>query len=124
MRHSSTSESKVFRTAWSHAALPDSVLTRPILRNYHGNRPGGRYVVIESHHFVHKFGDLRVAARCAVRCKRDRAVPGTFAVGKLTVQTRSLPIAPHDVVPSLASYPRIEPPLGSIGCPLGEVLVP
>ena len=99
------------------------MLTRAILRNYHGNRPGDRYVIFESHHFTNKFHVLCVAKTRAGRSEYDNRVPGMCAVGKLTVQIRSRPIASYEIAPTLASNPGIEPPLGWIGCPVVAVLV-
>lgn len=115
--------SAVSRAALVLTGRAYTVLTRAILRNYHGKRPGDRYVIFESQHFINAFHELRVAAMRAGRSEYDNSMPGMFAVGKLTVQTRSRPIAPYEIAPTLASYPGIEPPLGSIRCPLVEVLV-
>jgi len=98
----------------------DAVLTRAILRNYHGKRPGDHYVVFESHHFVNEFDESRVAARRAARLQYDNPVPRVFAVGKLTVLVRTRLIASYEPAPILASSPGIGPLSGSIGDPVVE----
>ena len=99
---------------------PDAVLTRAILRNYHGKCPGDHYVVFESHHFVNEFDELRVAARRAARLQYDNPVPRVCAVGKLTVLVRTRLIASYEPAPILASSPGIGPLSGSIGDPVVE----
>jgi hypothetical protein len=73
------------RAAAIGAAPADAVLTRTIPRNYHGRRPGERYVVFESDRFTNKFHELRAGFGRAGAWRYGRCVADKFAVGKLTV---------------------------------------
>jgi predicted AlkP superfamily pyrophosphatase or phosphodiesterase len=112
----------VSSTALSRSALPDTLLTRAILRNYHEKRSGDIYIVFEPHHFINDFDGLRVASTHGAPWRYDSYVPVMFAGGKMTPQTISRPVTPYDIAPTLASYLGMKPPSGSIGIPLAEVL--
>jgi hypothetical protein len=89
--------------ALSRSCLAHTVLTYVILRYYHGKPSGDPYVVFEPYRFINDFDQLRVASRRAAAWQYDSYVHGMFAVGKLTAQTLSRPIASYDIASTLAS---------------------
>jgi predicted AlkP superfamily pyrophosphatase or phosphodiesterase len=112
----------VSSTALRTASLPDTLLLRAILRNFHPKRSGDIYVVFEPNVFINDFDGLTVASTHGSPWRYDTFVPVIFAGAGLKAGTVSRPVTPYDVAPTLADYLGVKPPSGSIGNPLAEVL--
>jgi len=112
----------VSSTALRTAALPDTVLMRAILRNFHPDRSGDIYVVFDSYVFINDFDGLIVASTHGSPWRYDTFVPVMFAGVGLKATTVTRPITPYDVAPTLANYLGVKPPSGCIGNPLVEVV--
>jgi len=112
----------VSSTALRTANLPDTLLMRAILRNFHPKRSGDIYVMFEPNVFINDFDGLRVASTHGSPWRYDTFVPVMFAGAGLKASTVSRPITPYDVAPTLANYLGVKPPSGSIGNPLIEVI--
>ena len=97
-------------------------MTRAILRHYHDERSGDIYAGLESHRFVSEFDGLRLAATQGAACRRATCAPGMFSGGKLTAQTRSRPVTPHDITPTFTGYLGIRPPDAAVGVSPLELL--
>ena len=112
----------VSSTALRNAGLPDTLLMRAILRNFHPKRSGDIYVVFEPNVFINDFDGLSVASTHGSPWRYDTFVPVIFAGAGLEPRKVSRPVTPYDVAPTLASYLGVKPPSGSIGNPLAEVV--
>jgi predicted AlkP superfamily pyrophosphatase or phosphodiesterase len=104
------------------ASLPDTLLMRAILRNFHPARSGDIYVVFEPNVFITDFDGLTVASTHGSPWRYDTFVPVIFAGAGLKSAKVSRPVTPYDVAPTLADYLGVKPPSGSIGNPLLEVV--
>lgn len=103
--------------------LPDTVMMRSILRNFHPKRSGDIYLVFEPNVFINDFDGLTVASTHGSPWRYDTFVPVIFAGAGLPSMTVSRPVTPYDIAPTLAAYLGLKPPSGSIGMPLPEVLM-
>ena len=112
----------VSSTALRTASLPDTLLMRAILRNFHPKRSGDIYVVFEPNVFINDFDGLTVASTHGSPWRYDTFVPVMFAGAGLKPGTVSRPVTPYDVAPTLADYLGVKPPSGAIGNPLVEVV--
>jgi len=112
----------VSSTALRTASLPDTILMRAILRNFHPKRSGDIYVVFEPNVFISDFDGLTVASTHGSPWRYDTFVPVIFAGAQVKPGTVSRPITPYDVAPTLANYLGVKPPSGSIGNPLAEIV--
>ena len=112
----------VSSTALRTANLPDTLLTRSILRNFHLKRSGDIYLVFEPNVFIADFGKLKVSSVHGSPWKYDTYVPIFFAGNGVSDQTISRPVEPYDIAATIAAYLEIKPPSGSVGVPLVEVL--
>jgi arylsulfatase A-like enzyme len=112
----------VSSTALRTASLPDTLLMRAILRNFHSKRSGDIYVVFEPNVFINDFDGLTVASTHGSPWRYDTFVPVMFAGAGLKPATVSRAITPYDVAPTLADYLGVKPPSGAIGNPLVEVV--
>ena len=112
----------VSSTALRTASLPDTLLMRAILRNFHPKRSGDIYVVFEPNVFITDFDGLAVASTHGSPWRYDTFVPVMFAGAGLKAQTVSRPVTPYDVAPTLADFLGVKPPSGAIGNPLVEVM--
>ncbi|WP_455365616.1 alkaline phosphatase family protein [Kaarinaea lacus] len=104
------------------ASLPDTLLMRAILRNFHSKRSGDIYVVFEPNVFINDFDGLTVASTHGSPWRYDTFVPVMFAGANLQPESVSRPITPYDIAPTLAAYLGVKPPSGAIGNPLLEVI--
>jgi predicted AlkP superfamily pyrophosphatase or phosphodiesterase len=111
----------VSSTALRTAGLPDTLLMRAILRNFHPKRSGDIYVVFEPNVFINDFDGLTVASTHGSPWRYDTFVPVIFAGAGLMPRTVSRPVTPYDVAPTLANYLGVKPPSGAIGNPLVEI---
>jgi predicted AlkP superfamily pyrophosphatase or phosphodiesterase len=112
----------VSSTALRTASLPDTLLMRAILRNFHPKRSGDIYIVFEPNVFITDFDGLTVASTHGSPWRYDTFVPVMFAGAGLKPATVSRPITPYDVAPTLANYLGVKPPSGAIGAPLTEIV--
>ena len=112
----------VSSTALRTDNLPDTLMTRSILRNFHPKRSGDIYLVFEPNVFINDFDGLTVASTHGSPWRYDTFVPVIFAGAGLSSVTVSRPVTPYDIAPTLAAYLGVKPPSGAIGIPLPEVL--
>ncbi|MCG6968573.1 MAG: alkaline phosphatase family protein [Gammaproteobacteria bacterium] len=104
------------------ASLPDTLLLRSILRNFHPKRSGDIYVVFEPNVFINDFDGLTVASTHGSPWRYDTYVPVMFAGAGLKSGEVSRPVTPYDIAPTLSAYLGVKPPSAAIGNPLPEVL--
>lgn len=112
----------VSSTALRTDNLPDTLMMRSIMRNFHSKRSGDIYLVFEPNVFINDFDGLTVASTHGSPWRYDTFVPVIFAGAGLPSVTVSRPVTPYDVAPTLAAYLGMKPPSGAIGIPLPEVL--
>jgi len=112
----------VSSTALRTDSLPDTLLMRAILRNFHPKRSGDIYVVFEPNVFINDFDGLSVASTHGSPWSYDTFVPVIFASSDLKAGVVNRAITPYDVAPTLANYLGVKPPSGSIGNPLFEIV--
>jgi predicted AlkP superfamily pyrophosphatase or phosphodiesterase len=112
----------VSSTALRTANLPDTLMNRAILRNFHPKRSGDIYIVFEPNVFINDFDGLTVASTHGSPWRYDTFVPVIFAGTGLQPKSVSRMITPYDIAPTLAAYLGVKPPSASIGNPLAEVL--
>jgi len=112
----------VSSTALRRGNLPDTLLMRSILRNFHPKRSGDIYLVFEPNVFINDFDGLTVASTHGSPWRYDTFVPVMFAGAGLSAAKVTRPITPYDIAPTLAAYLNVKPPSGAIGTPLLEVL--
>ena len=113
----------VSSTALRKASLPDTLLMRSVLRNFHPKRSGDIYLVFEPNVFINDFDGLTVASTHGSPWRYDTFVPVIFAGAGLPAAKVHRPVAPYDIAPTLATYLGVKPPSGAIGTPLSEVLL-
>ena len=112
----------VSSTALRTASLPDTLLMRSILRNFHQKRSGDIYLVFEPNVFINDFDGLTVASTHGSPWRYDTYVPVMFAGAGLQPRTVTRAVTPYDIAPTLAAWLGVKPPSGTIGNPLPEVL--
>jgi predicted AlkP superfamily pyrophosphatase or phosphodiesterase len=112
----------VSSTALRTASLPDTLLNRAILRNFHSKRSGDIYLVFEPNVFINDFDGLTVASTHGSPWRYDTYVPVMFAGAGLQSQSVSRLITPYDIAPTLSAYLGVKPPSAAIGNPLPEVI--
>ncbi len=103
-------------------SLPDTLLTRSILRNFHAKRSGDIYLVFEPNVFINDFDGLIVASTHGSPWRYDTYVPIMFAGAGLTAAKVNRAVTPYDIAATLAAYLNVKPPSGTVGTPLLEVL--
>jgi predicted AlkP superfamily pyrophosphatase or phosphodiesterase len=111
----------VSSTALRTGNLPDTLMLRSILRNFHPKRSGDIYLVFDPYVFINDFEGLIVASTHGSPWRYDTHVPVIFAGGGLSASTVSRPVTPYDIAPTLADYLGVKQPSGAIGTPLPEV---
>jgi predicted AlkP superfamily pyrophosphatase or phosphodiesterase len=103
-------------------ALPDTLLTRSVLRNFHAKRSGDIYLVFESNVFINDFDGLIVASTHGSPWRYDTYVPVIFAGAGLEAAKIARPVTPYDIAPTLSACLGVKPPSGAVGEVLSEVL--
>ena len=103
-------------------SLPDNLMTRSVLRNFHAKRSGDIYLVFEPNVFIRDFDGLLVASTHGSPWRYDTHVPVIFAGAGLKTAKIHRPVTPYDIAPTLSSWLDVKPPSGAIGTPLLEVL--
>ncbi|UCH53934.1 MAG: alkaline phosphatase family protein [Pseudomonadota bacterium] len=112
----------VSSSALRTGGLPDTLLNRAILRNFHPNRSGDIFLVFAPNVFINDFDGLTVAATHGSPWRYDTFVPVMFAGAGLKPQSVSRAITPYDIAPTLANVLGAKPPSAAIGNPLAEVV--
>ena len=112
----------VSSTALRTNRLPDNLLTRSILHNFHPKRSGDIYLVFEPNVFINDFDGLTVASTHGSIWRYDTFVPVIFAGAGLPAAKVSRLVTPYDIAPTLAACLKIKTPSGAVGMPLHEVL--
>lgn len=112
----------VSSTALRTDSLPDNLMTRSILRNFHAKRSGDIYLVFEPNVFINDFDGLLVASTHGSPWRYDTYVPVIFAGAGLKAATVNRAVTPYDIAPTLGAYLDVKPPSGAVGSPLSEVL--
>jgi predicted AlkP superfamily pyrophosphatase or phosphodiesterase len=112
----------VSSTALSTASLPDTLVNRAILKNFHPKRSGDIYLVFEPNVFISDFDGLNVASSHGSPWSYDSYVPVMFAGPGLKPGKISRAVTPYDVAPTLSAILGIKPPSSSIGNVLSEVM--
>jgi len=102
--------------------LPDTLLMRSILRNFHPKRSGDIFLVFEPNIFINDFDGLEVASTHGSPWRYDTFVPVMFAGDGLQPKIVSRPVTPYDIAPTLAARLGVKPPSAAVGHPLVEVL--
>ena len=102
--------------------LADTWLMRSVLRNHDPDRSGDIYIIFAPHVFINDFDGLSVAATHGSPWRYDTHVPVIFAGHEVGSARIVRPVTPYDIAPSLSAYLGINPPSGSRGQPLHEVL--
>jgi predicted AlkP superfamily pyrophosphatase or phosphodiesterase len=112
----------VSSTALRTDSLPDNLMTRSILRNFHTKRSGDIYLVFEPNVFINDFDGLIVASTHGSPWRYDTYVPVIFAGAGLKAATVNRAVTPYDIAPTLAAWLNVKPPSGAVGSLLPEVL--
>ncbi len=112
----------VSSTALRTNRLPENLLTRSILHNFHPKRSGDIYVVFEPDVFINDFDGLTVASTHGSIWRYDTYVPVIFAGAGLPAAKVTRLVRPYDIAPTLAAYLKIKMPSGAFGMPLQEVV--
>ncbi|WP_108838632.1 alkaline phosphatase family protein [Tateyamaria sp. Alg231-49] len=102
--------------------VPDTVIARAVLANYHPDRSGDIYVVFEPHWFVAEFDGLTVASAHGSPWTYDSYVPIIFAGPGIAADRVDRRVETIDVAATIASIMRTKPPSGAVGLPLLEAL--
>lgn len=111
----------VSSTALRTASLPDTVMIRSILSNFHPKRSGDIYLVYEPDVFINDFDGLTVTSTHGSPWRYDTFVPVMFAGAGVSAAKNTRAITPYDIAPTLAAYLGVKTPSGAIGNPLSEV---
>ena len=114
----------VSSTALRSNRLPDNLLTRAILHNFHPKRSGDIYLVFEPNVFIHDFDGLTVASTHGSIWRYDTYVPVIFAGAGLPAAKVNRLVTPYDIAPTLAAFLKMKTPSGAFGMPLQEVVDP
>jgi predicted AlkP superfamily pyrophosphatase or phosphodiesterase len=112
----------VSSTALRTNRLPDNLMTRSILHNFHPKRSGDIYLVFEPNVFINDFDGLTVASTHGSIWRYDTFVPVIFAGAGLPAAQVNRLVTPYDIAPTLAACLKIKTPSGAFGMPLQEVL--
>ena len=108
--------------ALEYGNLPDTELSRAVLRNFNAKRSGDVYVVFKPNWFINDFDGLVVASTHGSPWRYDSFVPVVFAGSEIRQQRIHRRIFTVDVARTLAAYLGIRPPSGATGRVLHEIL--
>ena len=111
----------VSSTALMEGRVPDTWLTRSILKSHHPGRSGDVYIVYQPHWFINNFGGTIVASTHGSPWRYDTYVPIIFAGAGLTPQRVHRQVYTVDVATTLAAFIGTRPPSGMSGEILEEV---
>ena len=102
--------------------LPDTPVTRAILRNHHLRRSGDIFIVFEPHAFINDFDGLTVASTHGSPWRYDTHVPVIFAGNGLVPEKVDRRVQTVDVARTIAAFLGTKPPSGACGDVLTEVM--
>lgn len=108
--------------ALAQGATPETPIHQAVINNFHLKRSGDVYVVFEPQCFIADFDGLHVAATHGSPWPYDTYVPVIFAGAGLQHQTIYRKVQTVDLAPTLCAYLGLQPPSGSVGRVLSEVL--
>lgn len=111
----------VTRTELLEGRIPPSQVREKIRVSFHPERSGNVFIVQEKHWYLYHDSD-KYAAMHGSPYKYDTHVPVLLAGKGLKAQTVERIIHPEDLAPTVAFYLQINPPSGSTGSPLKEVV--
>jgi predicted AlkP superfamily pyrophosphatase or phosphodiesterase len=103
-------------------SLPDTLMTRSVLRNFHPKRSGDIYLVFEPNVFINDFDGLTVSSTHGSPWRYDTYVPVIFAGNGIQTARVERAVTPYDIAPTLSAYLGVKPPSGAVGAVLPEVL--
>ncbi|MEN8133797.1 MAG: alkaline phosphatase family protein [Pseudomonadota bacterium] len=103
-------------------SLPDTLMTRSVLRNFHAKRSGDIYLVFESNVFINDFDGLMVSSTHGSPWRYDTFVPVIFVGNGLQASRVNRAVTPYDIAPTLSAYLGVKPPSGAVGAVLAEVV--
>ena len=112
----------VSSSALASNRLPDTLLMRAVLRNYHHKRSGDIYIVFEPNVFINDMDGLTVASTHGSPWRYDTHVPIFFAGFGVDHGVVNRPVTPYDIASTLTALLGSKPTSGAIGQPLSEVL--
>jgi len=102
--------------------VPDTELTRAVLKNFNAKRSGDVYVVFEPNWFINDFDGLIVASTHGSPWRYDSYVPLVFAGPDIAAQTVNRRVHSVDIALTLSKLLGTKPPSGASGQVLLEVL--
>lgn len=108
--------------ALANGKTPATPIHQAVLNNYHHKRSGDVYVVFEPQWFIADFDGLHVACTHGSPWRYDTYVPVIFAGADLEPQTIYRHVSTLDLASTLCAYLGLQPPSGSSGTVLEEVL--
>jgi len=111
----------VSSSALRNDTLPDTLMTRSVLRNFHPKRSGDIYLVFEPNVFINDFDGLVVSSTHGSPWRYDTYVPVIFAGHGLPAARVDRAVTPYDIAPTLSAYLGVKPPSGAVGAVLTEV---
>ncbi|MBL4807508.1 MAG: alkaline phosphatase family protein [Rhodobacteraceae bacterium] len=109
-------------SALRSGSLPQTPLTAQVRANFHADRSGDIYVVLEPHWFVGDFDGLTVATAHGSPWRYDTHVPIVFVGAGIEPALIHRQVETVDVAPTIAAYLGTKPPSGALGVPLVEVV--
>ena len=112
----------VSSTALEQGRVADTPITQAILKNHHPQRSGDVFVVFQPNHFINDFDSIQVAATHGSPWRYDTYVPIIFAGAGLKPQQVTRKVFTVDVARTLAAKAGTQPPSGSSGAILPEIL--
>ncbi len=112
----------VSSTSLSKGEVPNTAMTRAVLKNYQADRSGDIYIVFSPNVFISDFDGLVVASTHGSPWRYDSYVPVFFAGAGLDDARVSRRIAPYDIAPTLSHFFGIKPPSSAVGEILDEVV--
>lgn len=108
--------------ALEHGNVPDTEMTRAVLRNFNARRSGDVYVVFEPNWFINDFDGLVVASTHGAPWRYDSFVPIVFMGPGIAPQSVSRHVETVDIALTLSKIIGSKPPSGASGQVLEEVL--
>lgn len=101
--------------------IPNNTLTKKVQNAFYPERSGDVYIIQDQFWYLSEWGD-ELAASHGTPYAYDTHVPVLFAGPGISNKTINRPIAPVDVVATLAMYLGTNLPTGAVGSPLDEIL--
>ncbi|MFT5501177.1 MAG: putative AlkP superfamily pyrophosphatase or phosphodiesterase [Woeseiaceae bacterium] len=102
--------------------VPDTEMTRAVLKNFNAKRSGDVYVVFEPNWFINDFDGLVVASTHGSPWRYDSFVPIVFSGPGILPKNVSRRVHTVDIALTLSKLFQTKPPSGASGKVLTEVL--